>query len=76
MDRMAMVRQATRYLVAAEQDRHPVIAYLHASYAVGIFDMLEQLGQSDAQIRNLRERATLIQDRSGTELYRAVGQSV
>lgn len=36
----AIARQSIRYHRAAAQDLHPIIGYLHASYAVGLWDML------------------------------------
>ncbi len=43
------VRQAKRWILAAEQDRDPRIAFLHASYAVATIDLIRQLW-SDADV--------------------------
>jgi len=66
-------RQATRYLVASEQDRNPAIAYLHAAYAVILFDTLKDLGYGSKEVTLGLRRAQVVQDRSGSVLFRCVG---
>jgi hypothetical protein len=42
-----LYRQAARYAVAASQDTHPVIAVLHANYAMGYLLALKDLTTND-----------------------------
>src|SRR3990167_1087750 len=46
-----LMRQTLRWLVAARQDREPVIAVLHANYAAGYIAALRQVA-SDAEIQH------------------------
>lgn len=63
------VRQIKRWIFAAKQDRHPGIAFLHASYAVGDLDMLRQVVSDNVVIDvtrinpfELHKEATQLQD--------------
>lgn len=67
-----VARQAHRYAIASAQDRNAVVGYLHATYAVGLLDMLSDLGHSTAFLRGLRTRAGALQDRFGLVLFEAV----
>jgi hypothetical protein len=42
-----LIRQASRYGAAAEQDNSPMIAVLHANYAVGYADALLDIATSE-----------------------------
>ena len=46
-----LIRQSARYAVAAQQDKSPVIALLHANYAAGYFYALGDFA-SESQIHN------------------------
>tara|TARA_B110000261_G_C13002623_1_gene324885 strand:- start:179 stop:502 length:324 start_codon:yes stop_codon:yes gene_type:complete len=46
-----LVRQSARYAVAAQQDASPVIAILHANYAVAYLNALKDIA-TDSQIHN------------------------
>lgn len=69
------VRQAQRWIRAAEQDRDPRIAFLHASYAVATIDLIRQLW-SDADVQritgarmiDLHAQASSLQDRSASRI--------
>jgi hypothetical protein len=69
------VRQIERWLVASNQDRHPVVKLLHANYAVGNLDMLRQM-YTDEEIKQgtgkdasrLMTIATKLQDDAQKEL--------
>lgn len=41
------IRQVERWLRAARQDLEPGIKFLHASYGMGVLDMLRQLAGDD-----------------------------
>lgn len=41
------IRQVERWLRAARQDLEPGIRFLHASYGMGVLDMLRQLAGDD-----------------------------
>jgi len=64
-----LVRQSARYAVAAQQDASPVIAILHANYAVAYFYALKDIA-SESQIHNatgidvkkFKEHITNVQD--------------
>ena len=64
-----LVRQSARWAVAAQQDRSPLIAVLHANYGAGYLWALRDIA-TDEQIRQatgvdplkLREAITSIQD--------------
>lgn len=43
------IRQTTRWLYAAKQDKSPLVAMLHANYAVGNIDLMRQMW-TDAEI--------------------------
>lgn len=65
------VRQIKRWIFAAKQDRHPGIAFLHASYAVGDLDMLRQVVSDNIVINvtgmspfELHREATQLQDKA------------
>lgn len=46
-----LVRQSARYATAAQQDKSPVIALLHANYAAGYLYALKDIA-TDSQIHN------------------------
>ena len=46
-----MARQSARYATAAQQDKSPAIAILHANYAVAYLYALKDIA-SDSQIHN------------------------
>ena len=68
------VRQVDRWLIAAQQDKHPGIKMLHSNYAVGNIDMLRQQF-SDGEIQrvtgqrilDLHKTATALQDEAFEE---------
>ncbi len=74
---VAVVRQGSRYFVAAKQDAHPVIAHLHANYAVQLFD-LAHAGATRARVRRVagididrvRNEAKALQNEVQTVLLR------
>jgi hypothetical protein len=43
--------QAKRYALAAAQDSHPLVRYLHASYAVALFDLVLNLSSPEEVYR-------------------------
>ena len=51
----SLVKQTARWSLAAEQDRHPVIAVLHANYGVGYWSALRSLAtlETISRIANL-----------------------
>lgn len=69
------IRQIERWLIAANQDKHPGIKLLHANYAVGDLDMIRQM-YSDKEIievtgkdpQKLMSIATKYQDDAQMEL--------
>lgn len=42
-DLPTMLRQVTRWILAAKQDQDPAVQLLHANYAVGNLDLIRQL---------------------------------
>lgn len=67
------VRQAKRWILAAEQDRDPRIAFLHASYAVATIDLIRQLWSdvqriTGARMIDLHAQASALQDRSASRI--------
>ncbi len=46
-----LIRQSARYATAAQQDKSPVIAVLHANYAAAYFYALKDIA-NDSQIHN------------------------
>ncbi len=69
------IRQVTRWLRAARQDLEPGIRFLHASYGIGVLDMLRQLaGDEDvraatgADPRSLHAALARLQDQAQAAL--------
>ena len=72
----AAVRQASRWALAAAQDKNPIVRFLHASYSVGIYDLLiAQIGTDTINslikddIRDMAEWARRWQDQAEKELF-------
>lgn len=42
-----MIRQTERWLTAARQDLDPGVRFLHASYGIGVVDILRQVARDD-----------------------------
>jgi len=72
-----MGRQVQRWTRAATQDADPGVKFLHASYAIGVLDMLRQLAADD-EIRErtgihvlaLQDALAALQDQAQAELGR------
>lgn len=64
-----LIRQSARYATAAQQDKSPVIAVLHANYATAYFYALKDIA-NESQIHNatgidvkkFKEHVTNVQD--------------
>jgi len=64
-----LIRQSARYATAAQQDKSPVIAVLHANYAAAYFYALKDIA-NESQIHNatgidvkkFKEHVTNVQD--------------
>ena len=64
-----LIRQSARYATAAQQDKSPVIAVLHANYAAAYFYALKDIA-NESQIHNatgidvkkFKENVTNVQD--------------
>lgn len=69
------IRQAERWILATQQDKHPAVKNLHADYAVATLDLIRQLW-SDRDIQRITGRdpftllstATTLQDESASIL--------
>jgi len=68
-----LVRQAVRYLAAARQDEHPVIAALHYAYAVAWFEAARKITRDGGLARGIDQalsEAQSEQDQTQRELLR------
>jgi len=73
-----LARQAARYSIAAEQDKSPMIAVLHANYGKGYFDALELIATpteikraTGVDIKKFGKDIHRIQDKATIEMIRA-----
>ena len=73
-----LYRQAARYAVAASQDSHPVIAVLHANYAMGYLLALKDLatneefkGATGQDLLNFEQEIARIQDGATLRLVKS-----
>lgn len=71
-------RQAARYAVAASQDAHPIIAVLHANYAMGYLLALKDLttseefkGATGQDLLNFEHEIARIQDGATLRLVKS-----
>lgn len=68
-----VIRQADRYLMAAEQDTSPAYGLVHASYAMAAYEALTVAG---VNVRDRIAAAAAQQDRWGLAIRRASGEGV
>lgn len=72
-ERTAILRQADRYLMAAQQDTSPAYGLVHASYAMAAYEALTFDGMD---VRDRVVAAAQQQDKWGREIRKACGETV
>lgn len=68
-----LVRQTSRWAVASQQDKSPMIALLHANYAAGYLQALELIGTENeidavTNLENLRKKVYRTQDKAAQKV--------